>query len=116
MRAPSLRDAEPDAQVLLDGQLRKDLAPLRDVADAEARARLGRQRCEVGALERQSSPDVAGSSPMMHLSSVVLPMPLRPMRQVREPGGDVEIDVPQRVAAAVRLVEAFDRQQTHAPR
>ena len=33
------------------------------------------------------SPAVAGSSPMMHLSSVVLPMPLRPIRQVRDPFG-----------------------------
>ena len=33
------------------------------------------------------SPDEAGSRPMMHFSSVVLPMPLRPMRQVRDPAG-----------------------------
>ena len=32
-------------------------------------------------------PESAGSSPMMHLSSVVLPMPFLPMRQVREPAG-----------------------------
>ena len=57
------------------------------------------------------SPEVAGSSPMMHLSSVVLPMPLRPMRHVRDPAGTVEIDVPQRVAAAVRLIERRDREQ-----
>ena len=31
----------------------------------------------------------------MHLSSVVLPTPLRPMRQVHEPSGTVEIHVPQ---------------------
>ena len=33
------------------------------------------------------SPDVTRSRPMMHLSSVVFPIPLRPMRQVREPFG-----------------------------
>ncbi len=47
---------------------------------------------------------------MMHLSSVVLPMPLRPIRHMREPAGTVEIHIPQGVAAAVKLIEGLDRQ------
>ena len=52
----------------------------------------------------------------MHLSSVVLPMPLRPIRQVREPAGTSRSTSHKRVAAAVELIEAFDRQHAHAPR
>ena len=106
---PVLAHAEADAQVLLDGQLRKDLAPLRHVADAEAGARSRPAARRRSVPSNVISPDVAGSRPMMHFSSVVLPMPLRPIRQVREPCGTVEVDVPQRVAAAVRLVERLDR-------
>ena len=75
------------------------------------RAAARADRCSSNAI----SPDVAGSSPMMHLSSVVLPIPLRPIRHVRDPSGTVEIDVPQRVAAAVELVEAVDLQHAHVP-
>ena len=82
---------------------------------SRARA-LGRQLQQIGPVEHDRRRTCAGSSPMMHLSSVVLPMPLRPIRHVREPCGTVEIDVPQRVAAAVELVERLDRQHAHAPR
>ena len=82
-----LPDAEADAQVLLDGQLREDLAALRHVADAEARARLGGQPGQARCRRTSISPDVTRSRPMMHLSSVVFPMPLRPIRHVREPAG-----------------------------
>ncbi len=34
-------------------------------------------------------------------------MPLRPIRHMREPGGTVKIHIPQRVAAAVELVESL---------
>ena len=77
---------EADAQVLLDRQLRKDLASLGHVADAEPRAAGRRDLPEIGP-PNDISADEAGSSPMMHLSSVVFPMPLRPMRQVRDPAG-----------------------------
>src|SRR3954465_11756881 len=48
------------------------------------RARVSADIARKFAPSKAISPDVAGRSPMMHLSSVVLPMPLRPMRHVRD--------------------------------
>ena len=110
-----LAHPKTDAQILFHGELRKDLPPLRHVADAQPGPLLGRTLDQV-VPSKVMPPELAGCSPMMHLSSVVLPMPLRPIRHMREPGGDGEIHIPQRVAAAVKLVEGFDCQHAHTPR
>src|SRR6266508_2569772 len=44
-------DAEADAQVLFDGQVREDVAPLRHVADAEARTAVRRPADQIDARE-----------------------------------------------------------------
>ena len=80
-------NAQADLQVFLDRELRENLAALRHVADAEARPLLRRGCARRSLPSNRISPDAAGSSPMMHLSSVVLPMPLRPIRHVRDPAG-----------------------------
>src|SRR6185295_9603338 len=52
-----------------------------------SRARLSADTRRRSVPPNRISPEVAGSRPMMHFSSVVLPMPLRPIRQVRDPSG-----------------------------
>ncbi len=114
-RGAVLAHAQADAQVFLDRQLRKNLAPLRHVADAEPRALLGRQLEQIGAVERdaagrrrQQAHDALEQRGLAHAVAA---------HQARARArGHGEIDIPQRVAAAVELIEAFDRQHAHAPR
>jgi len=99
--------AQADAQILLDGQLRKDVASLRHVADAEPRAALGRTADEIDACEldpaggrRQQPHDALQERRLAH---AVATHQARPRSR-----RDDEIDIPQRVAAAVRLIEMAD--------
>ena len=115
LRAPFRRTPRPTSQILFDGELRKDLAALRHVADAETRARFGRLRAKIAAVEpdftrrrRQQSHDAFEQRGLAH--SVAAHQAGAGSRR------HVEVDVPQRVAAAVKLVERGDAEQAHVPR
>ncbi len=87
-------------------------AALRHEADARAWRAPRRPARPAAAPSNSIWPDATGSRPMMHFSSVVLPMPLRPIRHVREPTGTAmsmshSVWLPPYV-----LVQTFNRQQT----
>jgi hypothetical protein len=75
---------EPDLKVLGHGEFGEEAAALGDPGDALARHVVGGEGVEAGA-SRRISPAVAGTSPMIALSAVDLPAPLRPMRQRTSP-------------------------------
>ena len=60
---PVLANAEPEAKILLDGQLRKNVAALRHVADAEPRARLGREGATDWCRRTSPSPRSPAAAP-----------------------------------------------------
>ena len=62
-RLPRRAPAEADAQVLLDGERREDLPPLRHVADAGARPRVGRRAGEIGVAEADLARDARAEGP-----------------------------------------------------
>ncbi len=78
---------QPHQQVLFHRQARENLPPLRHVGDAGLHplVRLARVNQLVSPARRRTSPVLAGTSPIRHFSSVVLPTPLRPSRQVTSP-------------------------------
>ena len=115
MPAPALLRREAHLQVLADGEPREDLAALRHVADAERARAYGGSRADAPAVEARCRPSAIGSRPIRHLSSVVLPTPLRPSSVVHCAVGHVERDVAQGMAAAVILVEIRDRQHCQTP-
>ncbi|UGA37372.1 hypothetical protein JOS77_25565 [Chromobacterium haemolyticum] len=83
-QAPARRAGEasqPQAQVFLHRQPRKDFAPLRHIGDAARRALMRGQRGNVLAAP-EHAPAAYRNCPLRHLSSVLLPAPLRPSRQV----------------------------------
>ena len=101
-----LAHAEADAQVLLDGQLREDFAPLGHVADAEPRAALRREPAQIGPGER----DLAGGR-RQQSHDALQQRGLAHAVAAHEAGARSlrhhQVDVPQGVAAAVGLVEGF---------
>ncbi len=113
-RALRLR-REAESQVLFDGEPRKDLASLRDVPEAEARALVRRESRHVGAVEadragarRQQSREALEQRRLAHAVAA---------EDRRDSAGRrLERDVAQRVAAAVILVEAGNRQHDQRPR
>ena len=101
--APMLRD---QAQRLVDRQRGPDAAALRHVGDAAARDLV--RRAGRGSPRRPAGRcRVAGTSPVIALQSVVLPMPLRPTTAVHA-ALDREADALQRMGAAVVDVETVD--------
>ena len=105
-RAPASRGgaSRGPSRVLLDGEAREDLAPLRHVADAGARALVRRRRRELAVGE----PDAAGGGrheahqrpQQRRLADAVAAEERRHLARRH-----LERDVPQDVAAAVVLVE-----------
>ena len=79
--------SQAHAQILLDGEIREDLAPLWHVADAEPRARSRASGRTISCPSNFKLPERDGRRPMITLSSVVLPTPLRPMRHTQLPAG-----------------------------
>ena len=100
-------------QILLHRQVRKDLAALRHVSDADPGALFGAALQQIDSVEsdaagsrRQQAHDAFEQRRLAHAIAA---------HQAHErAGGHGKIDIPQGVAAAVELIEAFDRQ--HASR
>ena len=84
---PARPRREAQLQVLLDREARKDLAALRHVADAQPRALRAAAASVTSAPSKRIAPERAGRRPARHLSSVVLPTPLRPRIAVTAPDG-----------------------------
>src|SRR6202040_168811 len=85
------------------------------VADAEACATLGRELAQIGPGEL----DHAGrrrQQPHDALEQRGLPHAVAAHETGARSGGHGAIDIPERMAAAVGLVEAGDRERAHAPR
>src|SRR6266540_1076952 len=109
----------PDAQVLLHRQRREDLAALRHEPNPGPRARLGRLAGEVRAVEL----DLArrrGQEAHDHLEQRGLADAVAAHQTDAAFRGHREVDVPQRVAAAVELVHLVGREHRdssrHSPR
>ena len=96
IRAGPLRDS----QMLGNAQAREDAAAFRHVGEAGSRAQEGWLARGV-APSIQRRPRRAGTRPMRVRMSVVLPMPLRPMRPMALAGGEGERHAAQDVACAV---------------
>ena len=110
-----LAHAQADAQIFLHRQMRKNFASLRHVADAEPGALLG------GALEQIASVegDAAGARRLQAHDAFQqrgLAHAVAAHQAHARTGGHGKIHIPQRVAAAVELVEGFDRQHAYTPR
>ena len=110
---------EPELQILLDGEPRKDLAALRHVAEPEPRARVRRQLGHVGAVEADRA-RARRQQPGEALQQRRLADAVAAENRRDGAGRRLERDVAQRVAAAVVLVERVDGQhvsdRSHRPR
>ena len=107
-------DAETDAEVLFDGQLRKDVAPLRNIPDAQASALLRSDRAEIDTVEQ----DLPGGGQQSHdaLQECRLTHPVAPHQARAGSLRDGQVHVPQDVTPSIKLVQAGDRELAHAPR
>src|SRR5688572_9467380 len=103
LRAARLR-RESHLEVLLDGEPRKDLAALRDVADAAAHPLVRRRAREIAAIEGDAAAfrrhETHERAQERRLAHAVSPEQRRHLAR-----GQLERDVAQDVAAAVVLVE-----------
>ena len=95
-----LAAAAPDLEVFRDGQLGEDAPVLGNVAEAEPRDfdRARGRRC---AGRRSARRRVRATRPMIALSVVDLPAPLRPSRATTSPARELEAHVEQDLRAAV---------------
>ena len=91
MPAPRFLRREAHLQILADGEAREDLAAL--AARSRCRARRARTAAATPMLRSSNltSPERIGKRPIRHLSSVVLPTPLRPEQRRALAVGDVEL-------------------------
>ena len=111
-----LAHSQADAQVFLDREMRKNLAPLRNISDADTRAFLGAAFQEVSALEsdaargrRKQPHDAFQQRGLAH--AVAAHQAHARARRHRQ------VHIPQGVAATVELIECLDRQHAvYAPR
>ena len=78
--------------------MRKDLAPLRHVADAAARAAVGALAGDVLALEADRGRSAPAGGRSAVFISVLLPTPLRPSTPTISPARDLDADALQHVA------------------
>ena len=85
-RVGAARSLGDDLQVLACRQLREDRMSLGDVADAAPGA-LGGADAIRSSPSYEIEPDRIGSSPAIAFSNVLLPTPLRPIRQTSSPSG-----------------------------
>ena len=90
-RIPTRR--QTDAQVFLNGQLRKDLASLGNVADAEARPERRRATRQLGVLKLETA---GGNGQDAHdgLEQRGLADPVPAHQAGAGPGLDVEVNIP----------------------
>ena len=95
--------------------MRKNLASLRHVSDAEPGPLLGGALEQIDSLEgdaaggrRQQTHDAFEERRLAHAVAA--------HQAHARAGGDGKIHVPQGVAAAVELIEGFDCQHAHTPR
>src|SRR5215831_18700494 len=95
--------------------MREDLTALRYITNPEARPRLGRQAAKIVAVE-DNLPRGRRQQPHQAFEQRGLAHAVAAHDASARSGRHRQIHVPQRVAAAVRLIEAADLEQAHAPK
>jgi hypothetical protein len=109
--------SQPDTQILLHRELGKDLAPLRDVANAEAGTGIGPRSSQIAAIERklargqgQKSHDALEQGRLAHAVAT--------HEAGARPLWHRHVEVPESVAPAVKLVYVFESQHcaAHSPK
>ena len=110
-RVGDAADCRGRNQILADREVRKDLPALGH--QAEPRCAIGRRAGRRSPRRRSEPRRAVGSRPMMALTVVDLPMPLRPISVTHSPGAR-ERHAEQRLARAVGRLDAVDGEQRSA--